>query len=148
MLRVQGFVIFASCLVLLHSQLTQAESPPVAISGYSVISYFTVGQAERGSEEFSVVHEGKRYLFTNEEQQARFEADPERYRPRYELCPYSLALGHKLPLDPTNFQIVGGYLLLFHKSDEVDGLAEFKSSGLSEEELLQRADKSYTLLRF
>lgn len=53
-----------------------------------------------------------------------------------------------LPLKPLNFKIVGGYLLLFHKSETKDGLAGWEKSGLSHEELLERADKSFKLLGF
>jgi len=148
MTHVRTLIFLSTCALLALATQVKAEELPVAISGYSVVSYFTEGQAELGSDSFTAVHEGKRYLFTSAEQQAVFESNPEQYRPRYDLCPYSLALGHTLPLDPTNFQIIGGYLLLFHQSDEVDGLAEFKASGLSDEELIRRADKSYTLLRF
>lgn len=57
-------------------------------------------------------------------------------------------MGMTLPLKPLNFKIVGGYLLLFHKSETKDGLAGWEKSGLSHEELLERADKSFKLLGF
>ncbi len=124
------------------------EAPPIALEGYSVVSYFTAGRPEQGSPFHAVDHDGRRYLFTDAEQQALFEADPDRYLPRYEICPFSLTMGQRLPLDPQNFRIVGGYLLLFHKSEEMDGLAKFDESGLTDEELIERADRSLTLLTF
>ncbi len=118
------------------------------IGGYSPVSYFTENRAERGRREFAVQHLGRTYWLTSEEQVALFKQDPDKYRPQYDVCPYSLALGKKLPLDPENFRIIGGLLLLFHKSEESDGLRAFEQSGISEEELLRRADASYTLFRF
>ncbi|MEM8767950.1 MAG: hypothetical protein AAGE43_10925, partial [Pseudomonadota bacterium] len=86
------------------------EAPPVALEGYSVVSYFTAGRPVQGSPFHAVDHDGRRYLFTDAEEQALFEADPDRYLPRYEICPFSLTMGQRLPLDPQNFRIVGGYL--------------------------------------
>lgn len=119
-----------------------------AIEGYSPVSYFTEQRAEKGRAEFSVDHAGRTYWLTSQEQVDIFNANPEKYRPRYDACPYSLALGKRTPLDPTNFKIVAGSLLLFHRSAENDGLRAFEASGLSEEELIRRADASYVLLKF
>ena len=125
-----------------------SEASEVAIGGYSPVAYFTEGRALLGDVEFSVSHGGKTYFMRNAAEAERFRADPDRYVPRYNVCPYSLAHGKQLPIDPTNFRIVGGYLLLFHKSEMADGLAAFKASGLTDDELIERADKAFTLLRF
>lgn len=119
-----------------------------AIGGYSPVSYFTENKAERGSSEFSVQHDGRLYYLTSQEQVAIFKENPDKYRPRHRACPYSLAYGMVLPLDPTNFKIVGGSLLLFHRSEEKDALLEWNSSELSEEELLRRADANLFLITF
>jgi hypothetical protein len=120
-----------------------------AIYGYSPVSYFTVGRAERGVPEFSVRYDESPYFLTSERQQSLFREDPERYLPRYaEFCPYSLALGRPLPIDPTNFRIVGGQLLLFHRTEDSDGLESWQESRMSEEELLERADRRFRLLEF
>ena len=124
----------------------QTDQP--AIEGYSPVSYFTEQRAEKGKPAFSVAYRGRTYWLTSQEQVNLFRADPERYRPRYDVCPYSLSLGKRLPLDPTNFKIVAGSLLLFHRSEQGDGLKSFESSGLSDQELIRRADASYVLLRF
>lgn len=124
------------------------ESAPVAISGYSPVSYFTEGRAERGSPEFSVAHDDETYYLTSREQVELFRADPDRYRPRHRACAYSLALGRVTPLDPTNFKIVGDTLLLFHRSEEKDGLLEWNESDISEAELLRRADANVFLIEF
>ncbi len=140
---------FCCCwLSVTPAQAQSIDTRPVAFEGYSLVSYFTEGVAEQGSTEFFVDHGDSRYLFTSADQAAAFRDHPERYLPRYESCPFSLTLGKKVPLDPTNFRIVGGHLLLFHRSDNVDGLVEWDRSELSDAELMRRADKAYTLLRF
>lgn len=119
-----------------------------SIDGYSPVSYFTKNRPELGSAEFSVEHDGKSYYLTSQEQVDIFKQDPDRYRPRYRSCPYSLAYGKVLPIDPTNFRIVAGNLLLFHRSEDKDSLLEWKNSALSEEELLRRADANLFRLDF
>ncbi|MEM7100463.1 MAG: YHS domain-containing (seleno)protein [Pseudomonadota bacterium] len=128
-------------------QLSFAQTTP-AIGGYSPVAYFTQGKPVLGDPAFAASHDEKTYYFASAEEVALFEEDPEKYAPRYPLCAFSLALGQKMPLDPTNFQIIGGHLLLFHRSDEVDGLFAFKESGLTDKELVERADKSFKLITF
>lgn len=124
------------------------EPPPLAIEGYSPVSYFTEGKPEKGSEDFASVYNGERYLLTDAEQLALFEADPEAYAPLFpNHCPYSLALGRAVAIDPTNFKIAGDALLLFHRSDEIDGL-ELWNAHEDEEELLTEARRQWTILRF
>ena len=139
------FLIFIGGLLMTTAAMGESTA---AIGGYSPVSYFTKGEPEMGSPEFTVEYEGSVYHLADASQVEVFNTDPEKYRPRYDICPYSLSLGMRKPLDPTNFKILGGHLLLFHKSEEMDGLAAFAESGLSDEELLDRADKQYVLLRF
>jgi YHS domain-containing protein len=126
---------------------TEAGDP--AIDGYSPVSYFSKGIAEVGSAEFAVRHDGRTWYLASEAQRERFLEDPSRYLPRYaEYCPYNLALGRAQPIDPTRFRIVGGQLLLFHRTEETDGLELWKRSPLSEQELMRRADSQFELLEF
>ncbi len=138
-------------VALVSTTAAQSVDAPAArpsIEGYSPVSYFTKNEAERGSPEFAVEHDGNVYYLTSREQVDTFEQDPDKYRPRHRACPYSLAYGMVLPLDPTNFKIVGGNLLLFHRSEEKDALLEWNNSDLSEEELLRRADANVFLVTF
>ncbi|MCH9698651.1 MAG: hypothetical protein K0U68_11155 [Gammaproteobacteria bacterium] len=134
---------------LLFSTLSaETSSFEPFIDGYSPVSYFTANKAERGNPEFSVTHNGKLYYLTSAQQVQIFNQNPDKYRPRYDVCPYSLSLGKKVPLDPTNFKVVADTLLLFHKSEGVDGLELWNNSALSDQELIERADKQYKILEF
>ncbi|MEO0996847.1 MAG: hypothetical protein AAFX58_04950 [Pseudomonadota bacterium] len=141
-----SIVLFASAAA--HAADANAIAVKPAIGGYSPVSYFTENRPERGSAEFAVEHDGRVYYLTSREQVRVFERNPDRYRPRHQACPYSLAYGMVLPLDPTNFKIVGDSLLLFHRSEEKDARLEWDDSELSEEELLRRADSNLFLLEF
>lgn len=120
----------------------------VFIGGYSPVSYFTEGKAEQGSKEFAVAHDDRVYYLTSKEQVVLFNANPGRFKPRYEVCPFSLTTGMRRALDPTNFKVIGDTLLLFHKSPGIDGLEGWHTSPLSDQELLDRADNQLVLLRF
>lgn len=142
--------VIASTLVFLSVAASANEGPiqAPAIGGYSPVSYFTENKAERGSPEFAVEHDGSVYYLTSDSQVDLFNENPDKYRPRHKTCPYSLALGMVLPLDPTNFKVIGDHLLLFHRSDEKDALLEWNESELSVEELLRRADANLFLVEF
>ena len=53
-----------------------------------------------------------------------------------------------MPLDPTNFKVVGDYLLLFHRNGEADGLKMWNQSPVDEQTQLERADYYYKLFEF
>ena len=154
MKRFDRFIVLSAVLlgalfsssVLAQNAGTPGATP--AIGGYSPVSYFTKNKAELGSPEFAVEHDGTVYYLMSQEQVEIFEKNPNKYRPRHRSCPYSLAFGKILPLDPTNFKIVGDTLLLFHLSDDENGLQLWNDSEISEDELMRRADANLFRLRF
>jgi len=124
----------------------ESVSQDVAIEGYSPVSYFEKGFAERGRPEFSVDHGDKTYYLASADQMEKFRQNPDKYKPRFGLCPYSLTLGRKVAIDPTSFKIVAGSLLLFHNSEELDALKKWneKDDDLGQ---LRQAEKNYEALR-
>ena len=146
--KLNSKTLFLTILIstMLWAGVTQADD--LANQGYSVVSYFKKGKAEMGLAEFRVEHKGKYYWFTSLDQINTFNANPTRYIPVFaEFCPYSLAHGRAVAIDPTNFKIVGDRLLLFHRSDEIDGLKTWEHAD-NEKELLRRAKGTFTLLEF
>ncbi|TVS14113.1 MAG: hypothetical protein EA419_00255 [Wenzhouxiangella sp.] len=151
-LKCGWLIAIAVYIVALAAWLTpllgDAGQAPLAIEGYSPVSYFEHGRAERGNPKFSAVHNGYRYHFTDAGQMATFQSDPARFEPLFtEHCPYSLTLGRAVAIDPENFRIVDGHLLLFHRSEEMDGLEEWNAAD-DDRGLLEQAKSQYTLFRF
>jgi YHS domain-containing protein len=132
-------------LLFSSTHWVNAELPKnLAIEGYSLVSYFEKDKAEMGLARYSAEYEGKLYWFSSANQVDTFNSNPSRYLPRFSgFCAYSLALGRKVPVDPTNFKIIADQLLLFHP----EGLREWDRSN-NEEELLRRATKSFLSLEF
>ena len=58
------------------------------------------------------------------------------------------ALGKITPLDPTNFKVVANTLLLFHKTEDSDGLELWNESDITDQELIDRANKKYSIFKF
>ncbi len=147
----QRIITFFGTLLLLPLAWGLEPVPTTSapeIGGYSPVSYFTEQRAELGKAEFAVSHQGRVYYLTSAEQVEVFNTNPDRYQPRYNRCSYSLISGKKMALDPTSFKVVGDTLLLFHQSEGVDGLAAWNNSGLTDSELMSRADKQFVLVRF
>lgn len=120
----------------------------LGIQGYSPVSYFEKNKAEMGLSQFSTEYKGKIYWLTSKDQIKTFNKNPEQYIPIFEaFCPYALALGRKVGIDPTNFKIVAGQLLLFHRTDEIDSLKAFNESA-NQDEILRRAKENYLSLDF
>lgn len=150
MIRHLHSALLLSTLLLVSSASLSAQTSndAPAIGGYSPVSYFTANEAQIGDPRFAVTHEGQTYFLTSHEQVELFAKNPDRYRPRHSACSYSLAYGMVLPLDPTNFKIVGDSLLLFHRSEKKDARLEWNSGPLDEEELIARADANLFRIRF
>ncbi len=92
----------------------QCAPDGVAVGGFDVVSYHNDSGPLAGKREHSVARGGFTYLFADAENLARFQADPERYLPRYRgWCAATLAMGRLACPDPTNYKIEDGSLLLF-----------------------------------
>ncbi len=138
----------ASFLLLVTALAATASENDIAINGYSPVSYFTEGRAERGSARFSALHEGKIYYLTSREQMQRFSENPARYVPALGgHCPYSLALGRDVAVDPERFEIIDGRVYLFHNSKELDALEAWRNAP-DRRDVLEKAEHQFELMRF
>jgi YHS domain-containing protein len=88
----------------------------VAIKGYDTVAYFTEGRAVKGKSEFAYNWSDAKWYFTSAEHRDLFEADPERYAPRYGgYCAASMAsTGRMFDINPEAFKIIDGKLYLYY----------------------------------
>ena len=89
------------------SRPAMAAKPPVfatdgiAINGFDPVAYFTDGAPVKGNPDISADWEGAKLLFASEDNKAMFEADREKYAPRYGgYCAYAVSKGATAPTDP------------------------------------------------
>jgi YHS domain-containing protein len=90
----------------------------VAIQGYDVVAYFTLGKPTPGSPEHYLIWNGAVWLFSSTQDQARFQTDPAKYAPMFGgFCSYCMASADKVHGDPAHWAMHGGRLYL-HVSED------------------------------
>jgi hypothetical protein len=87
--------------------------PGVAAGGYDAVAYFAEGAPVEGRKDISLDHAGATWWFATEANRAQFEADPDRYAPRYGgYCAYAVSHNDTAEGDPKAWSIVDGRLYL------------------------------------
>ncbi|MEM8581618.1 MAG: YHS domain-containing (seleno)protein [Pseudomonadota bacterium] len=104
-----------------------------AVSGYDVVSYFSLEQAPvgtaqpegvQGNRNITAEHNGATFAFSSEANRDTFLADPAKYAPQFDgHCAYGVSRGGKVPANPNLWRIVDGKLYL-NITDVVVGLWE------------------------
>lgn len=87
----------------------------VAVHGYDVVSYF-MGEPVKGKKSLAATYRGVTYWFSNADNLALFNKQPEKFEPMYGgWCAYAIgATGEKVKIDPKTFKIIDGKLFLFY----------------------------------
>lgn len=120
-------------------------STGVALEGYCPVCYIEANKAAKGKAEFSHEHEGITYWFVSDPVRQMFAANPQKYLPAYGgWCAVGVAMGQRFPVDPTNFKVVDGKILLFLKNAKVDGVDIWNKN---EAEHLQKANANWVKLK-
>jgi YHS domain-containing protein len=108
-------------VVTLTGPRAVAAEPPVftglvagvAVGGYDPVAYFTEGKPVKGSEEFTLEHDGATWRFASAEDRDTFAADPAKYAPQYGgYCAYAVAKGSTAKAEPDAWTIHDGKLYL------------------------------------
>ena len=124
----------------LHSHNVPANG--VALEGYCPVAYFAVNKPILGKKEFAADHRGITYYFVSADARDAFNENPSKYVPAYGgWCAFGMAVKDKFPVDPTNFKIVDGKLLLFLRNEGVDALKIW--NGKKEKKLLKDAESHW-----
>lgn len=93
----------------------------IALQGFSPVSYIDLGIAQMGKKEFKSVHQEVTYYFTNADQKAKFDKNPEKYLPEYGgYCAFGVYVGAKFRVNPYKFKVIDDKLYLFLYDLEVD----------------------------
>ena len=120
-------------------------SSGVAIEGYCPVCYIAANKAAKGDPQFSHDHKGVTYWFVSAPVRDMFIADPEKYVPAYGgWCAVGVALGQRFPVDPTNFKVVDGRIMLFLKNKSIDAVSIWNKN---EAENLKKADENWQKLK-
>lgn len=150
---VAGLMVGASQAQSVSPKPTQAMASPskaflhgynlpstgVALEGYCPVAYFAVNKPIMGKPEFASTHEGVTYHFVSADAKEAFEKSPEKFLPAYGgWCALGMAEQQRFPVDPRNFKIVDGRLMLFLANQDIDALKLWNEG--NERELVSKAD--------
>lgn len=114
-------------------------SSGVALEGYCPVAYFAANKPILGKSEFASTHNGVTYYLVSADAKKIFDQNPEKYLPAYGgWCATGMALQDKFPVDPQNFKIVDGRLLLFLANKNVDAQKLWDQG--DEKQQLEKAD--------
>ena len=118
------------------------SSRGIGIEGYCPVAYFAADKAVRGNPDYASTYNDVTYYSVSADAQKMFDAEPEKYIPAYGgWCAYGMSLKDKFPVDPTNFKIVDGKLLLFLKNKNVDAREGWNKG--NEKKLISRAQRHW-----
>lgn len=109
-----------------RQRLFRKNADGVALDGYDPVSYHQKGGPKPGKKEHEFVHRGIAYWFADADNQKTFAANPDGLEPPYGgWCAYAVIDGEKVEVDPTNFAIEDGKVLLFYKGFWGDALQKW-----------------------
>ena len=109
----------ANSRAYLHSY--NLPSSGLALEGYCPVAYFAVNKPVKGKPEHASTYNEVTYYLVSAEAKKAFDANPEKYIPAYGgWCAFGMTVEDKFPVDPRNFKIVDGKLLLFLNNKNVD----------------------------
>lgn len=115
-----------------------------ALRGYSPVSYFEVGRAQKGKKEFKSTYQGITYYFTSAAQKKTFESNPSKYVPAYGgWCAFGISVGGLFRIDPEKFKIVDDQLFVFLNDIEVDALALWNETPNGDVVLTEKANNNW-----
>ncbi len=84
-----------------------------AIRGYDPVAYFTDGKPVKGKRAHRLEWKGATWSFASAKNKELFEADTEKYAPRYGgYCAWAVSQGYTASIDPDAWTIVDGALYL------------------------------------
>ena len=85
----------------------------IAINGFDPVGYFTEAKAVKGTAAHASDWEGAQLLFASAENQAMFEADREKYAPKYGgYCAFAVSKGSTASTDPEAWTVHNDRLYL------------------------------------
>jgi len=94
----------------------------VAVAGFDVTTYSTDGaEPSRGDPAIAHEHGGAKYQFASAENRDKFKANPEAYLPAFGgYCGKAISENEVWWIDPKNYLVVDGKVVLFYKEDDLD----------------------------
>jgi len=138
--------VFSLALLLLfnfviNAQTDKKKNDDVALHGYCPVAYAVMKKALKGKPELTSIYKGKKYTLAMKKAKKMFDAEPEKYLPKYDgYCATALSMGKIVESDPLLFSIYKGKTYLF--SNKMAKETFDKNPDM----IIKKADKNLQLL--
>lgn len=142
---VAPIALLVTVILLSWSYQTKQDSKPeffsknnMAIAGYDVVAFFTEGKPVLGNEQISLKYKSANWFFANNDNLAKFKANPELYLPQYGgYCAFGMSKGYKAPIEVDTWTIDNGKLYFNYNM-------KVKQSWVkNQQEFIQKADENW-----
>jgi YHS domain-containing protein len=98
---------------MIFAQTVNTDRRGIAVDGYDVVAYFTLGEPTEGDAEITADYDGATYFFANPRHREIFLEDPEKYAPQYGgYCAYAVSQGGTAGIKPQLWAIHDDRLFL------------------------------------
>ena len=99
-----------------------SASPPVVLSGYDPVAYFTEKRPVEGKSAITYDWDEGRYRFASTKHREMFVSSPDRFVPQFDgWCAAGVSRGMKVKADPKIWRIVDDKLYVFSREPGTDG---------------------------
>ena len=138
-----GLIVSVGCSVYEMDEVADTGSAnpvevEIANEGFDTVAYFAIEKATKGNTQFSVIWNGAKWLFSNNENLETFKSDPESFVPQFgAYCPSSIAEGGMAKGKANYWKVVNDKLYLFYNEDLKK---QFEDDS---EEILKKAKANY-----
>ncbi len=106
--------VAASMVLSINAQDTKGDDAKVEVSGYCPVAYLVMQKSVEGNPQYSSTYEGKTYYLANAKAKKMFDAEPEKYLPKYDgYCATAVSMGKLMESDPQLFSVYNGTTYLF-----------------------------------
>ena len=103
-----------SMVLSINAQDTKSVELKVQLDGYCPVAYLVMEESVKGDSKYSSTYEGETYCLANADAKKMFDAEPEKYLPKYDgYCATAVAMDKLMESDPQLFSIYNGATYLF-----------------------------------
>ncbi len=125
-----------------NAQSSKSKKESVALNQYCPVAYVAMGKAVKGDSKFTSRYQGKKYYLLNADAKKMFDADPEKYLPKYDgYCATAVAMGKKMETNPELYSVHEGATYLFSSEDAKSAFDK------DPEATITMADKQFAALK-
>ena len=109
-----AFFVTISMVLSINAQDTKSVKVEVQLDGYCPVAYLMMGKAVEGDAKYSSTYEGEIYYLANADAKKMFDAELEKYLPKYDgYCATAVAMDKLMESNPQLFSVYDGATYLF-----------------------------------